>query len=268
MKLCAACNQVLPKEKFSKKQWKLKQPRRCKECIADNREVELEGDDDEPTLSCAPSEGTPCWSDEDLFKQPPPTDECPICLLQLPIKKRGESFYSCCGKTICDGCIYAAHTADQYRLGPFCRASQIISDGEHRERLKKRAKANDSVAILSLGCYYASGGFGLPQNFGKAMELWFQAGELGSTEGYYNIAQAYNEGRPGVERDAEQAKYYWKLAAMGGNMLARHNIGCYEGECRQHEQSNQTFNDCGKGWIGRFFVENPTVLCEWACNEG
>ena len=43
MKLCAACSQTLTKEKFSKKQWQLKEQRRCKECIAGNREVEILG---------------------------------------------------------------------------------------------------------------------------------------------------------------------------------------------------------------------------------
>ena len=37
MKICAACSQELPKERFSKKQWQLKSQRRCKECIAENR---------------------------------------------------------------------------------------------------------------------------------------------------------------------------------------------------------------------------------------
>jgi len=40
MKECAACNTELSQDKFSKKQWKLKQhERRCKECIDTNREV-------------------------------------------------------------------------------------------------------------------------------------------------------------------------------------------------------------------------------------
>ena len=42
MKLCGACCHGLSKEKFSKKQWQLKQyQRRCKECIDANREVQL-----------------------------------------------------------------------------------------------------------------------------------------------------------------------------------------------------------------------------------
>ena len=39
MKLCAACSKELPRENFSKTQWQAKQQRRCKDCIADNREV-------------------------------------------------------------------------------------------------------------------------------------------------------------------------------------------------------------------------------------
>ena len=41
MKLCAACHQDLPKDKFSKKQWKLgaQSQRRCTSCVADNREA-------------------------------------------------------------------------------------------------------------------------------------------------------------------------------------------------------------------------------------
>ena len=40
MKICGACVQELAKDKFSKKQWQLKQERRCKDCIADNREIQ------------------------------------------------------------------------------------------------------------------------------------------------------------------------------------------------------------------------------------
>ena len=40
MKICAACGQDLPKARFSKKQWQLKQhQRRCKDCIATDRHV-------------------------------------------------------------------------------------------------------------------------------------------------------------------------------------------------------------------------------------
>ena len=50
------------------------------------------------------------WSelyyDEKLFKEPPPREECPLCLLPLPIDIGQSAFHSCCGKTVCNGCIY------------------------------------------------------------------------------------------------------------------------------------------------------------------
>lgn len=43
MKICGACCRELSKEQFSKKQWQLKQyQRRCKECIAVGKELQLE----------------------------------------------------------------------------------------------------------------------------------------------------------------------------------------------------------------------------------
>ena len=43
MKICGACCQELSKEQFSKKQWQLKQyQRRCKQCIAVGKELQLE----------------------------------------------------------------------------------------------------------------------------------------------------------------------------------------------------------------------------------
>ena len=42
--------------------------------------------------------------DEKLFKEVEP-DECPICLLPLVNGDSTETFQSCCGKVICNGCI-------------------------------------------------------------------------------------------------------------------------------------------------------------------
>src|SRR5210317_2629953 len=43
--------------------------------------------------------------DEKLFREPPPPEECPICMLSLPLTENndthnGKNFYTCCGKTI------------------------------------------------------------------------------------------------------------------------------------------------------------------------
>ena len=165
--------------------------------------------------------------DEALFKQPPQRDECDICMLTLPLHPEEHRYQPCCGKVLCFGCIYAAFTADNRMLCPFCRTPVHISEGEGIERTKKRAEVDDAVAMCQLGCFYYHGQMGLPRNYDKAMELFLRAGELGYATSYSNIADAYYLGR-GVERDEKKAKYYNELAAMEGNVKARHNLGYNE----------------------------------------
>ena len=240
MKTCAACSQELPKDKFSKKQWQSKQRRRCKDCIAENREVEA-SNDTPLSVGGADDEGASSWSDEDLFKQSPPTDECPICMLPLPIDDRETTYFSCCGKVLCSGCVHAHRTADNRNLCPFCRTPAPTLDREYIESTKKRADSDDVWAIYSLGCYYDEGEYGLQQNQRKAMKLWFRAGGLGHATAYNNVGYAYEHG-DGVERDMTKAKYYYELAAMRGNRLARHNIGCLE-------ESAGNMNRATKHWM-------------------
>ena len=166
--------------------------------------------------------------DEALFRQPQEREECPICMLPLP-KKTEVKYQPCCGKTLCDGCIYAAYKADRRQLCPFCRTPETSLEEEALGRLKKRVGAGDAKAIRNLGCLYDSGAMGVPQDYEKAVELWMQAGELGCDESYFNIAVSYDKGE-GVERDEKKERYYLELAAMKGHMLARYNLGCMEME--------------------------------------
>ena len=241
MKICAACIHLLPKEKFSKKQWQLTQRRRCKQCIADNREVILDAPDDAPPTppppSCAEGEGdiscngnVLCWTDEDLFKQSPPNEECPICMLPMPFNDDERQYYSCCGKITCTGCVHADCTENNSKRCPFCRTPGPTSYKEYIKRIKKRVGADDSEATYNLGCYYSRGELGLQQDRKKAFALWLRAGELGHAAAYYNIGTDYYNGEEGAERDVKKAKYYHELAAMGGYVNARYNLGCMEEE--------------------------------------
>jgi len=45
--------------------------------------------------------------DNELFRQPPPEEDCPICFLRIPAMSTGWRYYVCCGKVICGGCCYA-----------------------------------------------------------------------------------------------------------------------------------------------------------------
>mgnify|MGYP000729758095 CR=1 FL=1 len=169
----------------------------------------------------------PLSDDEALFKEPPPREECPICLLTLPFHARERRYRVCCGKVICAGCSHAIVEAEGCRdLCAFCRSAKITTE-ECMKRIEKRAESNHADAIYLLGSYYNNGDMGLRQDHDKARKLWLRAGKLGEARGYHGIGQAYLNGE-GVERDMKKAQYYWELAAVGGNVEARHNLGALE----------------------------------------
>ena len=171
--------------------------------------------------------------DEALFKEQPPTDDCLICSRPLPLEAGQMTFESCCGNIICAGCIYVMMEEDRKKgelisRCAFCRALPTTSAEGEVERLRKLMKSENSHAFHVLGGRYEHGD-GVPQDFGKANELYLRAGELGCSDGYCNLGYSYRIGR-GVEVDKKKAKYYYELAAMNGNVTARHNLGSMEGQ--------------------------------------
>ena len=141
--------------------------------------------------------------DELLFKQPPPNDDCPICMIRLPLLDSGSEYQSCCGKVICSGCNYAPVYDDQgnevdndkQNQCPFCKVPAPEWDNEIiAKRLKKRMEAGDALAIFIRGCDYFHGDGGYQQNSARALELWNNAGKLGYFKAYFNIANIYELG--------------------------------------------------------------------------
>ena len=171
-------------------------------------------------------------SDDKLFKQPPPNEDCPICLLSLPVLESGSMYMPCCGKVICSGCGFAPVYDN---LGneiieekcPFCRTPVHESDEEYNERLQKRVEVDDAVAIFNLGNNYRNGEDGVPQDYDKAFELFVRAGELGHVDAYNNVGYSYEIGS-GVEIDEKKANHYYKLAAIRGDVISRYNVGIGE----------------------------------------
>ena len=180
--------------------------------------------------------------DIELFKQPPPNEDCPICMLPLPELETGSKYKVCCGKDICSGCIHAVAIRDGgVGLCPFCRTPASTSDEEIIKRTKKRVEVDDAVAIYIMGCHYNKGSRGLPQNRANALELWNRAAELGVAEAYFNIGCAYDYGDGAAERDEKKAVHYYELAAMGGDIEARHNLGCSERDAGNYDRALKHF---------------------------
>ena len=176
-------------------------------------------------------------SDEELFKQlPTPKKDCPLCFIPLPSFHTGTIYMPCCGKVICSGCIHAPLFDNQgnkvnNKKCPFCRTPHAKSN-EEIQMEKKRMEADDPIAIFSIGCNYDKGIDGYPQDIGKALELYHRSGELGYSEAYTNIGHTYYYGE-GVGIDKKKGLHYFELAAIGGDEVARVNLG-------EIEESNDT----------------------------
>ena len=114
---------------------------------------------------------------------------------------------TCCGKIVCSGCSYAPVYDNQGnkvdKVCPFCRIPRPNTVKDNAKRLKKRAEANDPIAIFNYGGYYVEGIHGFKQDHAKALEYWHRA-ELGYAKGYCNIGIAYMLGK-GLEVDKKKA---------------------------------------------------------------
>ena len=178
--------------------------------------------------------------DEKLFKEVEIVDECPICLLTLPLEADKSQLQTCCGKIICHGCIYAMFMSEGKDLCAFCRTPQTYSKKEEVERTKALMEKGSSAAFYYLARCYADGSCGLLKDESKANELCLKAVELGSAKGYHSLGHSYDFGR-GVDVDKKKAKYYYELAAMGGHVIARHNVGCEEGATGNEHRAMKHF---------------------------
>ena len=77
--------------------------------------------------------------DEKLFKQPPQLEEdCPICMIRLPMIAKGRIYMNCCGKVICRGCIYA-----EFNQGQLKRRRMFVHFVELQSLLQMRSISKD-----------------------------------------------------------------------------------------------------------------------------
>ena len=220
--------------------------------------------------------------DDKLFNQPPPNEECPICMVTLPTHERGSTYYECCGKMICVGCMYSMMTRTRKDrpsnvpvvfLCAFCRTPSHSSDEDYLKRLHKRIDADDAMAIYILAHHYRHARHGLPQDSAKALELFVRAGELGHAGAYCNIGYAYEIGAEsyGIEKDMKKSKHYYALAAMEGDVRARHNLGVLEEEEGNFTIALKHFMIATQGGDGktlkkiqRFYSNGHAMKCDYA----
>lgn len=148
--------------------------------------------------------------DEELFKQPPPKDDCPICFIRLPSPSNESTYQVCCGKTVCNGCINEMNENLSVEGGnchcPFCRHKYKACEPNERRIImcNDRIERNDATALIVLGNKHLFGQWGLPENSRKALEIFLRAIELGSSEAHFYVADMYYYGQYHVEKDQKK----------------------------------------------------------------
>eukprot|EP00984_Skeletonema_dohrnii_P001168 scaffold358_cov95-Skeletonema_dohrnii-CCMP3373.AAC.4 len=180
--------------------------------------------------------------DEILFRQPESTYEgdCPICCLPISLDKRKSNMMTCCSKVICNGCAYSYELRivqeKLERTCPFCRHPPARSKEEVDKNIMKRVKANDPVAMVQMGIRrYRSG------SYDDAFRYVKKAAELGDAGAHYQLACLFGEGK-GVEKDGKKELYHLEQAAIGGDAIARYNIGI-------EEEENGRMDRAMKHWV-------------------
>jgi len=199
---------------------------------------------------------------EALFKDPPAKEDCPICFLPIPVALLScaslpfatisavpiynlaianqelatdamETYYPCCGKSICGGCVHSFRKSGNDGKCPFCNSNRGgKTDKENVEEIMKRVAANDAVAMGMLAAHYNQGLGGVQQDHIKAIELFTKSAELGCSKAHGSLSDIYRKGGY-----LKKAKFHFEAAAMAGNEEARCNLALLDANSGNMEQA-------------------------------
>ena len=163
-------------------------------------------------------------ADIDIFAPIPDREECPICMIPLPIIE-GKTFFSCCGKMICDGCNHKSVMTEKKKgirieeqKCAFCQRTLESTFKNEIKLLKRLTKKNNPHALMSMANAYRSGAE-VFQSDTRALEMYICAAELGHPTAYSKVGSYYYQGIA-VEQDMSKALEFWEVAAKKGCIRA------------------------------------------------
>ena len=131
-----------------------------------------------------------------------------------------EHYFSCCGKSICTGCLCSFYESGNDDKCPFYKSDRGCETREkHIEEIMKRVEVNDSESIYVLANYYFQGLNDIQQDQTKAIELFSRAANLGLGKAHWNLADIYYKGG-----DLKKARGHCEAAAMKGHEVSRCNL--------------------------------------------
>ena len=203
LKKCGGCNQVKYCNRNCQRSHWSKHKKECKQLAAssgndsdsisaeDNSSIKLS--DNELMTLCSiieqlvvlyENENEKLSSISDEFRDPPPKEDCPICMLPMPHSSGlcgvAKTYQICCGKVLCEGCVVTevlemmkgnTHMKD---CCAFCRAPTLdvnVVDcqwlRQRTKQYKKRMDLNDAGAFCDLAMMYLKGDRGFSQDLNK-----------------------------------------------------------------------------------------------------
>jgi hypothetical protein len=176
--------------------------------------------------------------EEMLFADPPESEECPVCLLRLPINREQILYQSCCGQTICTACLMGISKAAingksrpmdvlKGHECPLCRTRISLSLDVHAERMKKRIELGDPSGMYNYAMYLLSpiprkDGMGPSASIKTARDLLIKASDAGCTLANVEVGTFMYRGlNPALfPQDIKKAQQYFQKAAIAGNPTA------------------------------------------------
>jgi len=157
-------------------------------------------------------------ADIDILTPITEREECPICMIPLPLREDEIEFKICCGKRICIGCSYKQKLNDNKNGVPKseqkCAFCCQLSPTNHIKAMKKLMKKNNSNAFIQMANHYKTGD-GVMQSNTRALEMYIRAAELGDTRAFGMIGQYYF-----MTQNTSKAVEFWAVSAKKGSYYA------------------------------------------------
>jgi len=174
----------------------------------------------------------------DLFAPLMEREECPICMIPLPIDEIEIVFQTCCGKSICCGCIHKQKMNDNNKCAFCCQPvpKNII------KALKKLTKRNNVDALIQMVYLYNSGEE-VFQSDTKSLEMRIRAAELGSAKAFSVIGKSYIEGTA-VEVDRSRSLAFYEIAAKKGCIIAHQYLAAFNFENGDYQRCTDHLKVC------------------------
>jgi len=142
-------------------------------------------------------------------------EECPICMIPLPLDDHEVVFMQCCGKQICMGCIFKNRNLQNQRREfkcLFCRQSPYKNN--YINAMRRLMKKNISHAFFTMATKHKNGDE-VFQSDTRALEHYIRAAELGHIKALTGLAQCYERGIA-VEEDISKALAFYEVSAKKG----------------------------------------------------